>query len=131
MAIGLPDVKSKMHVRQKKLPNTRFIIESFSNTTYKRIYYLLRAVMIWQVSKVVLEMSYQATVLKKEPLSYDTLKTLRLRRANELEYLSDMLPQLREMALGMGEHTLARLLEIAMMEAQLQHDMAKMQAAIE
>lgn len=76
-------------------------------------------------------MSYQATVLKKEPLSYDTLKTLRLRRANELEYLSDMLPQLREMALGMGEHTLARLLEIAMMEAQLQHDMAKMQAAIE
>jgi len=50
-----------------------------------------------------------------------------MRRASELEYLSDMLPQLREMALGLGEQTLARLLEIAMMEAQLQFDIANMQ----
>jgi len=67
-------------------------------------------------------------VLKNEPVSYETLKTLRTRRASELEYLSNMLPQLRQMALGLGEHTLARLLEIAMMEAQLQYDLANMQS---
>lgn len=50
-----------------------------------------------------------------------------MRRTSELEYLSEMLPQLRQMALGLGEHTLARLLEIAMMEAQLQFDIANMQ----
>jgi hypothetical protein len=60
-------------------------------------------------------------------LDQNTLHTLSMRRASELEYLSDMLPQLREMALGLGEHTLARLLEIAMMEAQLQFDIANMQ----
>lgn len=57
----------------------------------------------------------------------NTLHSLSMKRASELEYLSDMLPQLREMALGLGEHTLARLLEIAMMEAQLQFDIANMQ----
>lgn len=67
-------------------------------------------------------MSYQATASE-----HNTLKTLSMRRASELEYLSDMLPQLRQMALGMGEHTLARLLEIAMMEAQMQFDIANMQ----
>ena len=68
-------------------------------------------------------MSYQTNVL-----NHTALKTLSMRRASELEYLSDMLPQLRQMALGLGEHTLARLLEIAMMEAQLQFDIANMQA---
>lgn len=68
-------------------------------------------------------MSYQANVL-----DHSALKTLSHRRTSELEYLSDMLPQLRQMALGLGEHTLARLLEIAMMEAQLQFDIANMQA---
>lgn len=67
-------------------------------------------------------MSYQATVL-----DHKVLKTLSMKRASELEYLSDMLPQLRQMALGLGEHTLARLLEIAMMEAQMQFDIANMQ----
>jgi len=66
-------------------------------------------------------------VLNNKPVSYETLQTLRNRRASELEYLSDMLPQLRQMALGLGEQTLARLLEIAMMEAQLQYDLANMQ----
>lgn len=68
-------------------------------------------------------MSYQETILNQK-----TLETLSMRRASELEYLSDMLPQLRQMALGLGEHTLARLLEIAMMEAQMQFDIANMQA---
>jgi hypothetical protein len=54
-----------------------------------------------------------------------------MRRASELEYLSEMLPQLRQMALGLGEHTLARLLEIAMMEAQLQYDLANMHGETE
>ncbi len=60
-------------------------------------------------------------------LNQNNLQNLSMRRASELEYLSDMLPQLREMALGLGEQTLARLLEIAMMEAQLQFDIANMQ----
>lgn len=67
-------------------------------------------------------MSYQANIP-----DHNTLKALSMRRATELEYLSDMLPQLRQMALGLGEHTLARLLEIAMMEAQMQFDIANMQ----
>ena len=71
-------------------------------------------------------MNYRATALE-----HNTLKTMSMRRASELEYLSDMLPQLRQMALGMGEHTLARLLEIAMMEAQLQFDLANMQSESE
>lgn len=66
-------------------------------------------------------MSYQATVL-----DHKSSTNLSMRRASELEYLSEMLPQLRQMAMGLGEHTLARLLEIAMMEAQLQHDLANM-----
>ena len=41
-------------------------------------------------------------------------------RRGQLEYLSDMLPQMRKMALGIEEPTLAYLLEMAMMEAQLQ-----------
>ena len=62
------------------------------------------------------------------PLLDDSnLEKMSMRRTSELEYLSDMLPQLRDMALGLGEHTLARLLEIAMMEAQLQFDIANMQ----
>lgn len=66
-------------------------------------------------------MNYQATAI-----NHNTLTNLSMRRASELEYLSEMLPQLRLMALGLGEHTLARLLEIAMMEAQLQFDLANM-----
>lgn len=66
-------------------------------------------------------MSYQASVL-----DHKSLTNLSMRRASELEYLSEMLPQLRQMAMGLGEHTLARLLEIAMMEAQLQYDLANM-----
>jgi hypothetical protein len=61
------------------------------------------------------------------PLTENSLEVLRMRRTSELEYLSDMLPQLRQMALGLGEQTLARLLEIAMMEAQLQFDLANTQ----
>lgn len=57
----------------------------------------------------------------------NSLEILRTRRTSELEYLSDMLPQLRQMALSLGEPTLARLLEIAMMEAQLQFDLANTQ----
>lgn len=60
-------------------------------------------------------------------LNHASLKRLSIRRTTELEYLSDMLPQLREMALGLGEQTLARLLEIAMMEAQMQYDIANLQ----
>lgn len=60
-------------------------------------------------------------------LDQNSLSKLSMRRASELEYLSEMLPQLREMALGLGEQTLARLLEIAMMEAQMQYDIANMQ----
>lgn len=67
-------------------------------------------------------MSPQASLLTEV-----NLETLRIRRASELEYLSDMLPQLRQMALSLGEHTLARLLEIAMMEAQLQFELANTQ----
>jgi len=69
-------------------------------------------------------MNYQATAM-----NHNSLTTLSMRRTSELEYLSEMLPQLRQMALGLGEHTLARLLEIAMMEAQLQFDLANMQFA--
>jgi len=71
-------------------------------------------------------MTYQATAQ-----NHTNLQNLSMRRASELEYLSDMLPQLRQMALGLGEHTLARLLEIAMMEAQLQFDLANMQDEVE
>lgn len=71
-------------------------------------------------------MSYQATVL-----DHKSLTNLSMRRASELEYLSEMLPQLRQMALSLGEHTLARLLEIAMMEAQLQFDLANMHGETE
>ncbi len=60
-------------------------------------------------------------------LNENSLEILRTRRTSELEYLSDMLPQLRQMALSLGESTLARLLEIAMMEAQLQFDLANTQ----
>ena len=67
-------------------------------------------------------MSSRAPLLNKS-----VIESVSMRRTSELEYLSDMLPQLREMALGLGEHTLARLLEIAMMEAQLQFDIANMQ----
>lgn len=67
-------------------------------------------------------MNYQATAT-----NHNSLTNLSMRRTSELEYLSEMLPQLRQMALGLGEHTLARLLEIAMMEAQLQFDIANMQ----
>ena len=38
----------------------------------------------------------------------------------ELEYLSELLPQLRLIAMGIEEPTLVRLLEMAMLEAQLQ-----------
>ena len=72
-------------------------------------------------------MSYEAGALAQNTTNQDSLKTLSMRRAAELEYLSDMLPQLRKMALGLGEQTLARLLEISMMEAQLQFDIANMQ----
>jgi hypothetical protein len=71
-------------------------------------------------------MNYQATAL-----DHKSLTNLSMRRASELEYLSEMLPQLRQMALGLGEHTLARLLEIAMMEAQLQYDLANMHGETE
>ena len=67
-------------------------------------------------------MTHQATAV-----DHTNLQNLSMRRTSELEYLSDMLPQLRQMALGLGEHTLARLLEIAMLEAQLQFDLANMQ----
>ncbi len=46
-------------------------------------------------------------------------------RKAELEYLSDLLPQLRKMAIGIKEPTLAYLLEMAMMEAQLQLDLVR------
>lgn len=41
-------------------------------------------------------------------------------RRSELEYLADLLPQLRSMAFGLDEKTLAYLLEMATMEAKLQ-----------
>lgn len=73
-------------------------------------------------------MNYRTGALARDITNHNVLETLSIKRAAELEYLSDMLPQLRQMALGLGEQTLARLLEIAMMEAQLQYDIANMQA---
>ena len=40
-------------------------------------------------------------------------------RESELEYLSDMIPQMRLIALGLQEKTLAYLLELAMVEAKI------------
>jgi len=47
---------------------------------------------------------------------------VRITRKSELEYLSDMIPQLRVMALGLEAKNLAHILEMAMMEASLQLD---------
>jgi len=52
--------------------------------------------------------------------SDQTKKSLNVSRRAQLEYLSDMLPQMRKMALGIEEPTLGYLLEMAMMEAHLQ-----------
>jgi hypothetical protein len=43
-------------------------------------------------------------------------------RKAEIEYLVDLLPQLRKMALSLEETTLAYLLEMAMIEAKLKLD---------
>lgn len=51
-----------------------------------------------------------------------TLISPTVTRCAELEYLSDMLPQMRRMAVVLKEPTLAYLLELAMLEAQLQHE---------
>ena len=63
----------------------------------------------------------QRISIRSKPLSGlgKPIETSVTRKA-ELEYLSSMLPQLRKMALGLQEETLARLLEMAMMEAHLQ-----------
>ena len=63
----------------------------------------------------------QRISIRSKPLS-DLGKPIQtnVTRKAELEYLSSMLPQLRKMALGLQEDTLARLLEMAMMEAHLQ-----------
>lgn len=68
-------------------------------------------------------MNYQSNAI-----DHNNLTNMSMRRTLELEYLSEMLPQLRQMALSLSEPTLARLLEIAMMEAQLQFDLANMQS---
>ncbi len=47
------------------------------------------------------------------------LQENRTSRTSELEYLADILPQLRQMALSLDEKTLAYLLEMAMLEAEL------------
>lgn len=47
----------------------------------------------------------------------------RIARVHQLEYLNDMLPEMRKMALGLDQRTLAYLLEMTMMEAQLQLDL--------
>ncbi|MEM7068779.1 MAG: hypothetical protein AAF478_07830 [Pseudomonadota bacterium] len=41
-------------------------------------------------------------------------------RMASLEYLCELLPEVRKIALGVDEPTLAHLLEMAMLEAQLQ-----------
>lgn len=43
----------------------------------------------------------------------------RTTKSSDLEYLVDILPQLRRMALSLDEKTLAYLLEMAMLEASL------------
>ncbi|MEM9332962.1 MAG: hypothetical protein AAGA53_16695 [Pseudomonadota bacterium] len=58
-------------------------------------------------------------------------KSLNVKREAELEYLSDMLPQLRKMALGLDEARLAYLLELAMMEAQLQFELERFESGVE
>ena len=55
-------------------------------------------------------------------------KSFNIKREAELEYLSDMLPQLRMMALGLEEPMLAYYLEMAMMEAHLQLEITRFQS---
>ncbi len=50
-----------------------------------------------------------------------TLVRSSVTRCAELEYLKDMLPQMRKMAIGLQEPTLAYLLELAMTEAEHRH----------
>lgn len=86
------------------------------------------AILVWQGYFLLCkQMSYQTGAATQKSISHNVLEKLSTKRSAELEYLSDMLPQLRQMALGLGEQTLARLLEIAMMEAQLQYDITNMQ----
>ena len=47
-------------------------------------------------------------------------RAYRMARFHELEYLNEMLPEMRKMALGLEQKTLAYLLELAMMEAEMQ-----------
>ncbi|MBO6816600.1 MAG: hypothetical protein JJ891_17225 [Rhizobiaceae bacterium] len=51
-------------------------------------------------------------------------------RLSQLEYLHDMLPQLRLMALGLEEPTLAYLLELAMVEARMKYDAETFQESV-
>ena len=46
-------------------------------------------------------------------------------RQAQLEYLADMLPQLRKLALGVEQTTLAYLLELAAAEAETELDVEK------
>lgn len=46
-------------------------------------------------------------------------------KQSQLEYLTEMIPELRLIALGADEQTLAYLLEITMIEAMVQLDAAK------
>lgn len=49
---------------------------------------------------------------------------------SELEYLTDMLPQMRKIALGLDQKTLGYLLELSMIEARLQLDVLKFQESV-
>ena len=50
----------------------------------------------------------------------NTAKASIVSNRKELEYLTELLPQLRKIAMGIEEPTLVRLLEMAALEAQLQ-----------
>ncbi|MGI9353474.1 MAG: hypothetical protein ACR2O3_18085 [Rhizobiaceae bacterium] len=58
-------------------------------------------------------------------------KSFNVKREAELDYLSEMLPQLRIMAISLEEPMLAYYLEMAMMEAHMQLEIERFHSAME
>ncbi len=59
------------------------------------------------------------TTNHNNPFSKDTNSAESVTRAEELEYLADLITQLHKIALRLDEKSLAYLLELAMVEAKL------------